>query len=145
MNTRKIYLAYGSNLNKEQMSHRCPEAIAIGATELKDYRLAFRGSPLSAVATVEPCNGSSVPVALWSISAADERALDLYEGFPRLYVKVPLQVEIKGEKVTAMAYVMTPGHALGRPSWCYLNIILQGYRDFRISDTDELMSAATRI
>ena len=36
MNGRK-YIAYGSNLNREQMAKRCPDAKVIGSGMLKDY------------------------------------------------------------------------------------------------------------
>lgn len=39
---KKYYLAYGSNLNVEQMKRRCPNAIKIGATYINDYKLEFR-------------------------------------------------------------------------------------------------------
>ena len=42
MNGRK-YIAYGSNLNREQMAKRCPDAKVIGSGMLKDYELLFRG------------------------------------------------------------------------------------------------------
>lgn len=40
---RKIYIAYGSNLNLPQMAIRCPGAAVIGKSALKDYELVFRG------------------------------------------------------------------------------------------------------
>ena len=67
----KIYLAYGSNLNLDQMAYRCPTATILGTSELKDYRLRFRGGHGGAVATVEPYEGGSVPILLWAITAAD--------------------------------------------------------------------------
>ena len=39
----KYYIAYGSNLNLEQMARRCPTAKVVGSTTLKNYRLMFRG------------------------------------------------------------------------------------------------------
>lgn len=77
---KKLYAAYGSNLNFAQMEYRCPDATAYGTAELKDHELLFRGSPTSAVATIEPKEGRSVPIMLWEISARDERSLDHYEG-----------------------------------------------------------------
>ena len=71
-----FYLAYGSNLNLEQMAHRCPTAKVVGTTTLKDYALLFRGQHGGAVATVEPCKGSEVPCLVWEITPADEQALD---------------------------------------------------------------------
>ncbi len=59
MNGRK-YIAYGSNLNREQMAQRCPDAKVIGSGMLKDYELLFRGYTDAAVATVEPKEGENV-------------------------------------------------------------------------------------
>ena len=75
----KLYIAYGSNLNLPQMAHRCPSAKVVGASEIKNYALVFRGGRSGAVATIEPCEGSSVPVLLWKITPKDEAALDVYE------------------------------------------------------------------
>ena len=37
-----LYLAYGSNLNKKQMSFRCPKAKALESCILSGYKLEFR-------------------------------------------------------------------------------------------------------
>lgn len=123
----KLYIAYGSNLNLPQMAHRCPSAKVVGTSEIKDYALVFRGGQNGAVATVEPCEGSSVPVLLWKITPKDEAALDLYEGFPRFYDKEMMELPLDGQTVSAMVYVMTPGHRLGYPSDYYYNTIREGY------------------
>lgn len=81
----KIYIAYGSNMNLRQMAHRCTTAKVIGTSELTDYQLLFRGARHGAVATVEPCEGYSVPVVVWEITTNDEVALDRYEGW-RVYM-----------------------------------------------------------
>lgn len=122
-----IYIAYGSNLNLPQMAFRCPTAEVVGTSELKDYELLFRGGRRGAVATVEPKEGSSVPVLLWKIKPKDEEALDRYEGYPRLYDKQMMEVELEGRTVSAMVYVMTPGHEFGIPSDYYANVIWEGY------------------
>ena len=87
----------------------------------------FRGGRNGAVATVEPCEGASVPVLLWKITPKDEAALDLYEGFPRFYDKEIMELPLDGQTVSAMVYVMTPGHRLGYPSDYYYNTIREGY------------------
>lgn len=127
--SEKIYAAYGSNLNVEQMAFRCPDAVRIQKAVLENHTLVFRGSRHYAVATIEPKEGSSVPVMLWSISDQDERSLDRYEGYPSLYTKETMSFDVGGQKVEAMVYVMTPGHQLGFPSPGYYNAILQGYKD----------------
>ena len=91
---KTFYLAYGSNLNLEQMAHRCPTAKPIGTTVLKDYQLLFRGEHGGSVATVEPFKGKNVPCLLWEITPADEAALDRYEGFPFLYRKEKVKVRL---------------------------------------------------
>lgn len=123
----KLYLAYGSNMNQRQMAFRCPTAEVVGTSELKGYELLFRGGRRGAVATVEPKEGGTVPVLLWKIRRQDEEALDRYEGYPRLYEKQVLQVEIDGKEVSAMGYVMTPGHEFGIPSEGYADVIWEGY------------------
>jgi hypothetical protein len=70
---KTIYAAYGSNLNLEQMAHRCPNATVLGTGELSDYQLLFRGHPSGAVATVEPCMGASVTLQV--IAAKNEKCL----------------------------------------------------------------------
>ncbi|NNJ32871.1 gamma-glutamylcyclotransferase family protein [Lacrimispora defluvii] len=124
----KLYIAYGSNLNLPQMAQRCPTAKVVGASEIKDYALVFRGGRHGAVATIEPCEGSSVPVLLWKITPKDEAALDIYEGFPRFYDKETIDLPMYGKTVSAMVYVMTPGHRLGYPSDYYYNTIRDGYK-----------------
>ena len=70
----RLYMAYGSNMNLEQMADRCRTAEVVGKGILKNYELLFRGARHGAVATVEPREGSSVPVVLWEIGARDEVA-----------------------------------------------------------------------
>ena len=80
--------------------------------------------------TVEPRKGKSVPVLVWAITEADERSLDIYEGWPHLYRKVNVPIAVDGKQRTAMMYVMTDGHELGEPSPGYYGTIAHGYKDF---------------
>jgi len=123
-----LYLAYGSNLNFEQMANRCPTAKMAGTATLENYQLLFRGGHANAVATIEPQKGSSVPIMIWGITPADEAALDRYEGWPILYRKEKVRVTLNGKQVTAMVYIMNDGRSLGTPSCYYYNVILQGYQ-----------------
>lgn len=123
----KLYIAYGSNLNIEQMSHRCPYATPIGNAVLKDYEFLFRGGCGGSVATVEPKAGASVPVLIWEITPRCKDALDRYEGWPRLYRKETMGVAFGGKTVEAMVYIMDEWHPLGSPSQGYLNTIKEGY------------------
>ena len=129
MNTKcRLYIAYGSNLNLEQMKRRCPTAEVIGTAELKNWRLRFRGGSHSAVATIEREQGFTVPVLIWRIQPEDEVALNRYEGFPFLYRKETLRLTVNGKRVRAMVYIMNADrHPYGTPSAGYFNTIREGY------------------
>jgi len=124
----KIYLAYGSNLNLVQMAQRCPQAEVLGATEIRGYDLKFRGHQNAAVATVEPGEGN-VPALLWTITPKDEAELDVYEGWPLLYRKETVTVELNGKSMDAMVYIMNDGYDLDTPYKTYYNSIAKGYAD----------------
>ena len=80
MKKKRLYIAYGSNLDTWQMRYRCPGARPVAKSWLHDYRLVFQGMPLNAHANVIPEKGQKVPVVVWEITAANEKALDRYEG-----------------------------------------------------------------
>ena len=123
----KIYIAYGSNMNKEQMKKRCPNAIPIGKGILKNYKLVFRG-----VADVIKSTGDEVPIAVWKITEECEKALDRYEGFPHMYRKENVTIEIEGKEIEGMVYIMNRGN-IAPPNYYYYNVINEGYKDFKIS------------
>ncbi|HCT64803.1 MAG TPA: gamma-glutamylcyclotransferase [Lachnospiraceae bacterium] len=126
----KIYAAYGSNMNIEQMRVRCPDAKVIGTGTLKDYKLTFRGTTRG-VANIEKKSGSNVPIVLWEITPKCEKALDIYEGYPRLYVKQDIDVVSEKGIIKAMAYVMTPKYTkmAAQPAKYYFSVIADGYFD----------------
>ena len=128
MNKDRLYIAYGSNLNLEQMKHRCPTAEVVGAAEHKNWRLWFRGGNHSAVATIERERGFAVPVLIWRIQPEDELALDRYEGWPHLYRKETLRLTVNKKRVYAMVYIMNADrHPYGVPSADYFDTIHEGY------------------
>lgn len=128
----KLYIAYGSNLNEGQMAFRCPTAKPIAKSCLNDYRLVFQGQLNSAHANVIPEKGYSVPVVVWEITEADEKALDRYEGVAGgYYTKEYINIEIEDEMKEALIYIMTP-HGYGIPRDFYLNIIAEGYKEFEL-------------
>jgi hypothetical protein len=120
--TGRLCGAYGSNLHIAQMRERCPDAIRVCSGWLDDFRLVFR-----TVADVEPCPGSRVPIGLWLVSAADERALDRYEGVRSgVYERVFLPVRTANGIEEALIYrMLSTGYAA--PPRSYLERILSGY------------------
>lgn len=125
----KYYIAYGSNLNKEQMKYRCPNAKPIGTAVIEDYELNFRGYS-QGVLTIEPKEGSHVPVGIWLITESCEHALDRYEGYPSLYRKETIKIKLNDGEVDAIVYIMNERYETVSPSMYYLNAVLRGYKDF---------------
>ena len=90
----KLYFAYGSNMNLEQMAYRCPAAEVVENVHVEGYRLAFCGRPSgNGVATILPEEGSHVDGVLWKITKECEQSLDYYEGYPHLYSKEIINVK----------------------------------------------------
>ena len=134
----RLYFAYGSNINLDQMAYRCPNATVIGPVTLEGYELTFRGrTDGNGVANIEPKEGASVPGVLWRITPDCERALDRYEGTPQLYVQQDVTVcDSKGKQHTVMAYVMTDlFREAALPSPFYFNGIREGYRQNGMDET----------
>lgn len=127
--SKRLYVAYGSNLNIRQMKHRCPTAKLYGTGEIENYELQFKGQPNSAFATIAPKEGASVPVAVWEIQPRDEKSLDRYEGYPSHYFKQNVPVQLDGEEVNTMVYIMNPKMRFGLPTPYYYQTVHEGYND----------------
>lgn len=129
---KRLYVAYGSNLNLRQMKHRCPTAKVYGKGLIKGYELLFKGHPNNAYLTIEAKAGGKLPVVVWEIQGEDEKSLDRYEGYPMLYYKETILVELDdGKVVEAMTYIMTDVRGdLNPPSQRYLEAVREGYEDF---------------
>ena len=127
---------YGSNMDIEQMRHRCPEAQLLGTGRLDGWRLMFKGSKTGAYATIEREKGMTVPILLWRISVADEARLDRYEGFPSFYYKRTIQAvktDTNGKDIgitRGMVYIMHEERKLGVPSEHYYMVLAEAYVKF---------------
>lgn len=128
------------------MSGRCKCGVSkrsqLAASRWKGTSCCFAAS---AVATVESNPSSTVPCALWLISSRDEAALDIYEGWPRLYRKEMMPVKLGKRRIRVMVYVMNEGHPVGAPSCYYFNTILKGYGDFGLNPATLYMAAKNAI
>lgn len=133
---KRYYIAYGSNLNVRQMQMRCPSARIMGTSVIQNYRLMFKGSLTGSYLTIEPEKGCSVPVAVWEVTAEDERSLDRYEGFPSFYYKKEMELPVTGIRTGKMrrrrvfVYIMHEERDFGVPSSFYMRTCAEGYRYF---------------
>lgn len=126
---KKLYAAYGSNLNLRQMAYRCPTARLVGTGVIPGYELQFKGRDGTAFATIAPKEGAEVPVGVWMIQPKDELALDRYEGYPSHYFKQNVPVQMDGRELLVMAYIMDLRMGFGRPSPMYYETVRTGYED----------------
>ena len=123
----KYYFAYGSNLHHLQMKRRCPNCKYVKKLALHDYNLTFRSK--YGVADIEKKPGTKVYGALYQISRAAEKRLDVYEEYPTLYKK--MYFKFNNKKV--MTYIMLKKTKLVPPTSKYLNTIKQGYKDCKLN------------
>ena len=121
------YFAYGSNLHHLQMKRRCPNCRFIKKITLNNYKLTFRSK--YGAADIEKKIGKKVYGALYVISKAAEKRLDVYEEYPSLYKKK----YFKYQKKKVMTYIMSKKTKLVPPTLKYLNVIKQGYKDCKLS------------
>lgn len=132
----RYYIAYGSNLNVEQMASRCPDAEIVGTGTLKNMRLWFKGSLTGNYLTIEEDWGYDVPVAVWKVSERDEAQLDMYEGCPTFYYKKNFTMEVKDANsgdirlMNVFAYIMHEERKLGAPRKDYVEGCKEGYKTF---------------
>ena len=143
---KRYYIAYGSNLNKEQMKRRCPGSKCTGISILEDWKLMFKGSKTGSYLTIEKSKGDIVPVGIWSVTNEDEQKLDMYEGYPTFYYKKDLKVNLintngkKKESISCFVYIMQEDRPYGMPFDGYIKTCTDGYRDFGF-DTKYLIAA----
>lgn len=72
---KRLYIAYGSNLNVRQMETRCPNAKILGTAKLKGWELLFKGSKSGSYLTIEKKENVIVPVVIWKVDKTDEKHL----------------------------------------------------------------------
>jgi len=134
----KYYIAYGSNINKEQMDLRCPNNKVIRTILLKGYQLVFHK-----YLTVELSKYKKCPAVIYQISESDEKTLDINEGVHlHIYRKEYINVEIEGKNINCLIYIMNylPNRRNVSPSRLYFNKCLEGYKRFGF-DTNYLYRA----
>lgn len=129
-----LYFAYGANTHHGQMAYRCPNAHYLSTAVLFEHELIFRG-----VADIRPAVEHTVHGALWDIDDADLAALDRFEGFPNLYTRRGVSVQLDRckhgfDRALAIVYQMKPGRLISPPSDGYLDTLLRGYTDCELPD-----------
>lgn len=122
-----LYIAYGSNMNLQQMAYRCPNSKIVGNGELHGWKLVFNVH----ADVIKGNKNDIVPVVAWNIADDDWYMLDRYEGYPSYYVKEVVNVVLaNGKKEKAIVYVMADNRkGICPPASSYFNCIFNGYVD----------------
>ncbi len=128
------YFAYASNLNRKQMTERCPDSKPIVAATLHHYKLVFTGWSREwrgSVASIRPIRGEKVRGAIYQVTEECLKRLDRAKGsdYRRLNVIVNNEDNEPMEAVTYINQKVTPE---SKPSPQYLAVIQQGYKDWRL-------------
>lgn len=126
------YIAYGSNINLEQMAYRCPYSKIIGKGYLNRWKLVFN---THADIIYTDNKSDKVPVLIWEIDNRDWKNLDKYEGYPKYYVKQNIKTHFEdGRTEKCIAYVMAKNRkGFSAPYEDYFLKIAYGYKDNKMN------------
>ncbi len=123
----KLYFAYGSNMNKDQMNARCPRSKALAIAELSEHRFLINSR---GVATVIPYSEHSVYGIIWLLSDGDEDNLDYYEGVKdKIYYKKQINVSVVNDKIPTLIYI-AKDIVEGTARAGYLETVIEGAQSF---------------
>ena len=123
--SRTLYFAYGSNLDADQLSERCPSSRGLFRAKLQHHRLDFTHFSsrwVGGAADVLPHSGSVVWGVLYELDEAELELLDRFEGG---YDRIALWVEDdSGRSHRAVSYTVREKHSF-RPTETYLGKMLR--------------------
>ena len=130
-----LYFAYGSNLDVQQMHHRCAEAVRLLAPgRLRGYALAFNAYSSSwrgGVADVVLAPQQEVWGLVYDVSTAGLERLDVYEDYPHLYRRFQDAIETSRSVLTAVwIYTVVHKQEFIPPSQEYLGVLQRAARCF---------------
>jgi len=124
-----LYFAYGSNMDVNAMSRRCPRSKALGLARLERHRLAvMREGWLTAIRN----QSSAVHGVLWDLALSDVPALDRHESLSQgLYTKETQPVIAEGGPKRAIVYFgANSGPGVLRPA--YVTEVLAAARSWAL-------------
>jgi gamma-glutamylcyclotransferase (GGCT)/AIG2-like uncharacterized protein YtfP len=120
---KTFYFGYGLNTNIESMTRRCPGAIYMGKSTLRNHKLVFKYH-----ADIEAAD-TDMEGVLWEVGTMEMQSLDYMEGYPVYYSRKEVWVETEKRKYKAWVYFMADKQEYHEPDGYYLAMITQGYSD----------------
>lgn len=145
----KYYLAYGSNLDTTSFYKRCSNAKLVTTATMEEYKLSFKrlNESSNTYLTIEKNENSEIPIAIYKITAEDEKALDYYESVhTNLYYKVETELLLHNQKVSTLTYIMNDSAIYGLPSNDYYDLVRKAYQehDFDIKYLEEALKRSKK-
>jgi gamma-glutamylcyclotransferase (GGCT)/AIG2-like uncharacterized protein YtfP len=125
-----LHFAYGSNMSREPMRRRCPDARLLGRTTLRRHRFVIMAN---GYASVVASPSHDVQGVLWRITPRDLAALDAYENVAGgLYRRVVMPVAHHAATVMAMIYLGCQKRE-GHPRKGYMELVVEAAREAGLS------------
>jgi gamma-glutamylcyclotransferase (GGCT)/AIG2-like uncharacterized protein YtfP len=120
-------LGYGALTDPVTMLERCPSAVYAGIGTLDDHELY-----IDRCSSVRPAAGEVTKGVVWKINNKDMTALDGYEGYPYLYERKEVDVNIDNRLVKVWVYYYAIDFKdMGEPaSNKYYKTCKKGYKEF---------------
>ena len=127
---RKLYFAYGSNMNQKQMEYRCPDAFPVAIGRLSRFKFLINSRGVASIIESEIDDTFGV---IWQISQTNETTLDRYEGVAKsIYKKIILTADVEEDKVSCLCY-QALNNKYGIPREGYLEKVIKGARSFSLN------------
>jgi gamma-glutamylcyclotransferase (GGCT)/AIG2-like uncharacterized protein YtfP len=141
MERRIPCFAYGSNMDLDQMTQRCPSARFFSVARLADHRLAFTRfstNRQSGVADAVPAPGHEVWGVVYEITPQDLERLDRFEGYrpnrlphENAYNRDERELQLADREIgtsRVMVYLATRQANASLPNQEYKRLIVSGAR-----------------
>lgn len=116
------YFAYGTNLNKKIFLKKFKDAKLVKKYTLKNFKIVFRTKYI--IPDIQKKKYSKVQGLIYKIDKNIEKKLDIYEDYPRLYIKKYFRY--KNKKI--MFYYMKKKTSPVKPRGYYFKVMKNGYR-----------------
>ena len=116
------YFAYGTNLNKKIFLKKFKDAKLVKKYTLKNFKIVFRTKYI--IPDLQKKKYSKVQGLIYKIDKNIEKKLDIYEDYPRLYIKKYFRY--KNKKI--MFYYMKKKTSPVKPRGYYFKVMKNGYR-----------------
>ena len=116
------YFAYGTNLNKKIFLKKFKDAELVKKYTLKNFKIIFRTKYI--IPDLQKKKYSKVQGLIYKIDKNIEKKLDIYEDYPRLYIKKYFRY--KNKKI--MFYYMKKKTSPVKPRGYYFKVMKNGYR-----------------